>query len=259
MGGKNKKSSTSNRDTTTSSKTTAPTKITSTSASSSSSSFHYPDLKFSTLPRRDPFAYRLEEVCPGVLVVDDILTNEECTQLRNACSSYLQPTNPKNSPPKKGEAFRNNERFLHENFEENQTFAHKFWSERLKPIICSERNRHLLVIPVEERQKVIGAPIKGGGARAASSIQNDNKIINSIINKEDDETIEVATEDEEFLDPTIAATLPIGLNADFKFYRYLKGTEFAPHVDEPVRCEIFDNNSAAVLERTVAKRKRDGL
>lgn len=120
--------------------------------------FRYPDLNFALLPRRDVFAYQLQELHPGVFVLDDIFSAAECEQLRNACGPFLESVNPKNSPPKKGEAFRNNERFLSEDGKANAIFAANLWRQRLRPILLSEKNQNLLRVLPEDRQRV---PVEG--------------------------------------------------------------------------------------------------
>jgi hypothetical protein len=42
--------------------------------------------------------------------MEEALTKEQCRAIRDGARSLLVPTNPRNLPPKKGEAFRNNER-----------------------------------------------------------------------------------------------------------------------------------------------------
>ena len=98
----------------------------------SSGEFHYPSINFAFLPRNnDAFAYKIEELIPGVLVCDDVFSQEECKILVQSCKGFLEPTNKNNARPKKGEAFRNNERYLHANRKENKEFAQKLWNERL--------------------------------------------------------------------------------------------------------------------------------
>ena len=156
--------------------------------------FKYPDIDFSQLPLRDVYKYQVQELCPGVLIVDDVFSEKECQLLRQASSPFLSPTNPKNTPPKKGEAFRNNERFKSQCEQENITFVNKLWEERLKPIILSPKNLHFLELEI------------------LSSMQSARMK----------------------RDKLLSTYLPVGLNSDVKFYRYRKDAEFQQHVDEPV-------------------------
>ena len=157
--------------------------------------FRYPSIDFAALPKNDVYAYKFEEPIPGVLVCDDIFTRNECQLLVQCCKEYLDPTNKNNAPPKKGEAFRNNERYLHPNSQENKEFADKLWKERLLPIFLSERNREYLKL------------------NELSSL-----CPSSQPEKSDSET----------------GFLPVGVNSDLKFYRYKQGAKFGQHVDEPV-------------------------
>ena len=111
----------------------------------STNNFRYPSINFSYLPRNnDAFAYKIDELIPGVLICDDIFSQSECQMLVQSCKQFLEPTNKNNAPPKKGEAFRNNERYLHPIQIENEEFAEKLWKDRLSPILLSERNKHFL-------------------------------------------------------------------------------------------------------------------
>ena len=163
---------------------------------SSSSSFCYPAINFPYLPRKnDVFAYKVDELIPGVLVCDDVFSRDECQMLVQCCKDFLEATNKNNAPPKKGEAFRNNERYLHSNQGENKEFADKLWKERLSPIFLSDRNKHLF-----EMQEL-------------SSLNPSAQ--------------PKTTED-------TPCFLPVGVNTDLKFYRYKEGAQFGQHVDEPV-------------------------
>ena len=82
------------------------------SLNASTSGFCYPSIDFASLPKKDVFAYKFEELIPGVLICDDVFTRNECQLLVQSCKEYLDPTNKNNAPPKKGEAFRNNERYF---------------------------------------------------------------------------------------------------------------------------------------------------
>lgn len=48
----------------------------------------------------------------GLFVVDDVLSSSQCQAICDAARELVLPTNPRNLPPPKGEAFRNNERLL---------------------------------------------------------------------------------------------------------------------------------------------------
>ena len=106
--------------------------------------FRYPNINFSFFPRNnDLFSYKVEELMPGVLVCDEVFSETECKILVQSCKEFFEPTNKNNARPKKGEAFRNNERYLHTKQDENEAFSDQLWRERLSPILLSERNKHL--------------------------------------------------------------------------------------------------------------------
>lgn len=162
----------------------------------STSGFRYPNINFPSFPRNnDVFAYKVEELIPGVLICDDIFSQAECQMLVRSCQEFLEPTNKNNAPPKKGEAFRNNDRYLHPNQADNIEFADKLWRYRLGPILLSHRNKHLLEL------------------HELSSLHPSRQ--------------PKATDE-------MTGLLPSGVNADLKFYRYKEGAQFGRHVDEPV-------------------------
>lgn len=165
----------------------------------STSGFRYPSIDFPSLPKKDVFAYKFEEIIPGVLVCDDVFSRNECQLLIQSCKDYLEPTNKNNAPPKKGEAFRNNERYLHAVEKENKEFADKLWKERLLPIFLSERNKDYL----EMFELSSLCP-------SSQPMQPDSE----------------------------KGFLPVGVNTDLKFYRYKQGARFGQHVDEPVFKQI---------------------
>jgi hypothetical protein len=57
---------------------------------------------------------RLEELYDGLFLIPDALSVDECRQMIAAveATGELTSTNPRNLPPRKGHAFRNNERYL---------------------------------------------------------------------------------------------------------------------------------------------------
>ena len=58
-----------------------------------------------------PSVFEIQELGAGLYVIDDVLTPEECRCITDQARPLVKSTNPSNLPPKKGEAFRNNERF----------------------------------------------------------------------------------------------------------------------------------------------------
>lgn len=55
----------------------------------------------------------LTEISEGILVADYFFSKKQCEDLVAYVADFLVPTNAKNAPPKKVNAFRNNERYLH--------------------------------------------------------------------------------------------------------------------------------------------------
>lgn len=71
------------------------------------------------LPALNKAAYRgkslpLKELYEGLFLIDNAFTVEECRGMIAAveATGQIVSTNPRNLPPRKGHAFRNNERFL---------------------------------------------------------------------------------------------------------------------------------------------------
>eukprot|EP00668_Euglena_longa_P012097 GGOE01014524.1.p1 GENE.GGOE01014524.1~~GGOE01014524.1.p1 ORF type:complete len:253 (+),score=41.99 GGOE01014524.1:48-761(+) len=57
-----------------------------------------------------PTKLPLTELGPGLYLIDNVLTLDECHALIQQARPLMEPTNPGNKPPKKGQAFRNNHR-----------------------------------------------------------------------------------------------------------------------------------------------------
>jgi hypothetical protein len=74
---------------------------------------------FAGWPELAKAAYRgqqlqLNELHDGLFLLEDAFTTEECRAMIAAveATGQMVSTNPRNLPPRKGHAFRNNERFL---------------------------------------------------------------------------------------------------------------------------------------------------
>lgn len=54
----------------------------------------------------------VHELAEGLFTIANAFSRSECEFVLQSCQDKLVPTNPGNRPPRKGEAFRNNDRFL---------------------------------------------------------------------------------------------------------------------------------------------------
>lgn len=100
--------------------------------SGSRSVFRFPPLDWAA-KRGTP---ELVELGEGVFCADGVLSENEIKLLCEATRGLLEPTNPRNLPPKRGMAFRNNDRLL----QRDEDFAAKLWKHRLEPI-CKQLSR----------------------------------------------------------------------------------------------------------------------
>lgn len=57
-------------------------------------------------------ALQLDELHEGLYLIEDAFTVEECRCMIEAAAPKVVSTNPRNLPPRKNHAFRNNERYL---------------------------------------------------------------------------------------------------------------------------------------------------
>jgi len=87
--------------------------------------------------------FKVKELAEGVFIADNVFTQKECKRLAEAAVPFLISTNPKNDPPEKGYAFRNNERFLIH----DTAFAEKLWKQKLRRISArGTRDRVMVVV-----------------------------------------------------------------------------------------------------------------
>jgi hypothetical protein len=60
---------------------------------------------------RPPPSFEVQELGPGLLTISDVFTTAQCRRMVEAAVARgMTPTNPRNLPPLKGHAFRNNDR-----------------------------------------------------------------------------------------------------------------------------------------------------
>lgn len=192
--------------------------------------FSWPPSMFKT--KVHPQKMHLENPDEGVFIIDNVLSPDECNALVDASKNFLQPTNPRNLPPKKGEAKRNNERFgLEKEDAEAQAFALKLWDERLKGLFLDLYVDHF--------------GIRRGFMGADELVQSQKKSTPSVTsNQKDSNPNESKTDHHPEIESADDILLPTHINPAFRFYRYQKGMEFGPHVDEPVE-EVGDSTKFA--------------
>ena len=84
----------------------------SSSGSTTSTSFNgWPDFTTPSM-RYKSKTLVVNELHEGLFTIDGAFNREQCRGIIDACKGKLVATNPGNRPPRRGEAFRNNERLL---------------------------------------------------------------------------------------------------------------------------------------------------